>query len=81
MIECQELAGKIIRLCTIFEDGSDGPDLQIDFTDGTSFTVSLKANVSIEVKCLRDEGGQPQVLRDYTAPHLCGSMSCPQRRP
>jgi hypothetical protein len=70
MIECKELAGKVIRLCTIFEDGSDGPDLQIDFTDGTSFTVNLKTDVSIEAKCLRDEGGQPQVLKDYTAPAI-----------
>jgi hypothetical protein len=70
MIECKELAGKVIRLCTIFEDGSDGPDLQIDFTDGTSFTVSLKTDVSIEARCIRDEGGQPQVLQDYTAPAI-----------
>jgi len=67
MIECKELAGKVIRVCTIFEDGSDGPDLQMDFTDGTSFTVSLKTDVSLEAKCIRDEGGQPQVLKDYTA--------------
>lgn len=70
MIECKELAGKVIRLCTIFEDGSDGPDLQIDFTDGTSFTLSLKTSVSVEAKCLRAEGGQPQVLKDYTTPAI-----------
>lgn len=67
MIECKELAGKVIRACTIFEDGSDGPDLQMDFTDGTSFTVSLKTDVTLEAKCILDEGGQPQVLKDYTA--------------
>jgi hypothetical protein len=70
MIDCKELAGKVIHLCTIFEDGSEGPDLQIDFTDGTSFTVNLKTNVSVEAKCLRVEGGQPQVLHDYTAPAI-----------
>jgi hypothetical protein len=70
MIECKELTGKVIRQCTIFEDGSDGPDLQIDFTDGTSFTVSLKTDVSVEAKCLRVEGGQPQVLKDYTTPAI-----------
>lgn len=66
MIDCKELAGKVIRVCTIFEDGNDGPDLQMDFTDGTSFTVSLKTNVTIEVKSIRDDSGQPQVLHDYT---------------
>jgi hypothetical protein len=70
MIECKEIAGKVIHLCTIFEDGSYGPDLQIDFTDGTSFTVSLKTDVSIEAKCIRNEGGQPQVLTDYTTPAI-----------
>lgn len=30
------------------------------------FAVSLKTDVSIEAKCRRDEGGQPQVPRDYT---------------
>ena len=67
MIECKELAGKVIRVCTIFEDGNDGPDLQMDFTDGTSFTVSLKTDVTIEAKSIRDDGGEPQVLKDYTA--------------
>ena len=67
MIECKELAGKVVRLCAIFEDGSDGPDLQIDFTDGTSFTVSLRTAVSVDAKCLRGEGGEPQVLKEYTA--------------
>jgi hypothetical protein len=46
------------------------PDLQIDFTDGTSFNVSLKTDLSIEANCLRDEGGQPQVLKDYTTPAI-----------
>ena len=66
MIECKELAGKVIRSCTIFEDGSDGPDLQMDFTDGSSFTVNLRTDVTIEAKSIRDDGGQPQVLKDYS---------------
>lgn len=67
MIECKELTGKVIQLCTIFEESGDGPDLQIDFTDGTCFTVSLRANVSMEARCLRSAGGEPQLLHDYTA--------------
>ena len=66
MMECKELAGKVIRLCSLFEDGSDGPELQIDFTDGTSFTVGLKTQVSLEAQCVRNDGGEPQVLKDYT---------------
>lgn len=70
MIECKELVGKVIRLCILFEDGSNGPEVQIEFTDGTSFAVCLKTDVSLEAKCIRDEGGQPQVLKDYTTPSL-----------
>jgi hypothetical protein len=39
----------------------------MDFIDGTSFTVSLKTDVTIEAKSIRDDGGQPEVLKDYTA--------------
>ena len=59
--------GQVIRVCTIFEDGSDGPDLQMDFTDGTSFTVNLRTDITIEAKSIRVDGGPPQLLKDYTA--------------
>jgi hypothetical protein len=35
MAECKELAGKVIRAFTIFEDCHYGPDSQIGFADGT----------------------------------------------
>jgi hypothetical protein len=67
MIECKELAGKVVRLFTIFEDGHYGPDIQIEFTDGTRFSACLKAAVSIEASYSQDRGGQPQLLRDYSS--------------
>jgi hypothetical protein len=70
MTECKELAGKVIHRFTIFEDGNYGPDIQIEFTDGTSFSACLKTDISIEAKHLRNEGGQPQVLKDYTRPAI-----------
>ena len=66
MIESKELAGKVIRLCTLFADGPDGQDLQIDFTDGTSFAVSFRSSVDLEARCLQNDGGEPKVLKDYT---------------
>lgn len=69
MIECKDLAGKVVQACTIFEDGKEGPDVQLDFTDGTSFALNLRTKASIEAKCLSNDGGEPQTLRDYTA-HL-----------
>ena len=65
-MECKELAGKVVRVCNLYEDGSDGPELQIDFTDGTSFTMALKNQVTAEAKFLRSDGGEPQILKDYS---------------
>ena len=67
MIECKELAGKVIRLFTIFEDGHYGPDIQIEFTDGTRFSACLKTAISIESIYSQDQGGQPEILRDYSS--------------
>jgi hypothetical protein len=66
-MECKELAGKVIRACNLYEGAVDGPELQIDFTDDTSFAVSLRAQVSFEAKCVQNDGGEPKVLKDYTA--------------
>ena len=70
MIECKELAGKVIRVFTIFEDGHYGPDIQIEFTDGTRFSACLKPTVSIEAAYSQDQGGQPNILRDYSSPAI-----------
>jgi hypothetical protein len=64
MIQCNELAGKTVRQLTLYEDASCGPEVHIEFTDGTIFSANLKT--SLEAKCLRDEGGEPTVLHDYT---------------
>ena len=68
MIHCKELSDKVVRLLTIYEDGTYGPEVHIEFTDGTTFSACLKTNVSIEAKYIHDEGGEPSVLRDYSTP-------------
>ena len=65
MIQCTELAGKVIRECTIYEDGSNSPEVLIEFTDDTTFSVCLKTSVSVEAKSIRDEGGEPQILKVF----------------
>jgi hypothetical protein len=52
MIECKELAGNVIRICRIDKDGSNGPEIHIEFTDQTMFSVCLKTDISIETKSL-----------------------------
>jgi hypothetical protein len=70
MIECKDLAGKVVRSLTLYEDGSDGPEVSIDFTDGTNFTACLGFKLMLEAKTTLDEGGQPLVLKDYTTPAI-----------
>ncbi len=67
MITCDELASKVVRQLTIFEDGAYGPEVHIAFTDGTSFCACMRTNVSIEAKHIHDEGGEPRILRDYSS--------------
>ncbi len=68
MIQCPELAGKVVRAITLYEDDSDGPEVCIEFTDGVVFSANLKVAATLEASCTRDEGGQPKVLKDYTTP-------------
>ena len=70
MIECSDLAGKVVRSITLFEDGRYGPEITIDFEDGSSLNACLGIKMTLEAKWTRDEGGQPQVLKDYTAPAI-----------
>jgi hypothetical protein len=42
MIHCKELSDKVVRLLTIYEDGTYGPEVHIEFTDGTTFSACLK---------------------------------------
>ena len=72
MIECNDLAGKVVRSITLFEDGRYGPEITIDFEDGSSFNACLGVKMTLEAKWTRDEGGQPQVLKDYTTPAIPG---------
>jgi hypothetical protein len=67
VIECKQLAGKVIRDCSIYEGGSDGPEVLIEFTDDTTFSVCLKTVIAVEAKCIRDDGGQPQVVKTFTS--------------
>ena len=41
MVVCQEFIGKTIRSFTIYEDSIDGPEICIEFSDGTVFSSCL----------------------------------------
>jgi hypothetical protein len=67
MIECKELAGKVIRICRIDKDGSNGPEIHIEFTDQTIFSVYLKTDISIKTGSL-DERTRLRLVEDLDKP-------------
>jgi hypothetical protein len=66
MMECKELANKVVRKVTLYEEGDYGPEVNIEFTDGCHFNVCLKAEM--EARLTLDEGGEPRVLKSYSVP-------------
>lgn len=66
MVACQEVIGKTISSFTIYEDSIDGPEICIEFSDGTVFSSCLKTSTALEAKVTRNEGGHPRLLKDYS---------------
>ena len=65
MIDCKELIGKVVRQARIYENGDQGPEINLEFTDDSNFNVCLRNTV--DAKLTLDEGGQPRVLFDYSS--------------
>lgn len=65
MIECKELAGRIVRSVRLYEDGPYGPEVSMDFEDGTTFTATLHVRHVLEGKLTRDDGGEPIILQQH----------------
>jgi hypothetical protein len=68
MIECKEVAGRIVRSLKLFEDGPYGPEVGIEFEDGSTFTATLHARHVLEGKLTRDDGGEPVILHQCVTP-------------
>jgi hypothetical protein len=47
-IECPELSGKTIQILRIHRNTGDGTDVQIELTDGTSFTCCLSNQPAVK---------------------------------
>ena len=66
MIQCEEFVGKVVQTFSLFEDGPYGPEINIEFTDGTSFNSCVRTSVAMEAKLLRNSSGQSEVLKDFS---------------
>jgi hypothetical protein len=64
-VECPELSGKTIQTLRIHRDTGDGTDVQIELTDGTSFTCCLSNQPAVKAALYRGGVGTPRTIRDY----------------
>jgi hypothetical protein len=64
-VECSELSGKTIQTLRIYKDGSDGTEIQIQLTDGTSFSCCVSHPPAVTASLYQCGVGAPKVLRDY----------------
>jgi hypothetical protein len=64
-VECPELSGKTIRTLRIHKDVGEGTNVQIDLTDGTSFSCCLSIRQCVEAFLFRGGAGTPETIRSY----------------
>ena len=68
MVRCETLAGKVIQTFSLYQDGPYGPEISIEFTDGTVFNSCLRTATTLEAKLLRNTQGGSEVVEDFSTP-------------
>ena len=63
-VECPELSGKTIQSLRLYKD-SDATEIQIQFTDGTSFACSVCHSAAVTASLFKGGVGTPEILRTY----------------
>jgi hypothetical protein len=64
-IDCPEMTGKTIELLRIHRDVGEGTSVQIELTDGTSFTCYVLVRPAVEASLYKGGVGAPQTIRAY----------------
>ena len=64
---CLELEGKVVQSCFLYHDGPYGPEILIEFTDGTVFNSCLKTSSTLEAKLLQKTSDEAELLKDFSA--------------
>ena len=64
-VECPELSGKTIQTLRIHKNTGDGTNVQIELTDGTSFSCCLSTRPSVEASLYRGGVGTPETIHSY----------------
>lgn len=64
-IQVPEVEGKTIRSMRLTLTSTAETEIQIDFTDGTSFTNSTCPRVEFEAELYIGGSGEPQIIKKY----------------
>jgi hypothetical protein len=64
-VECPEMSGKTIQTLRIYKDTGDGTEIQLNLTDGTSFSYSVCHPPDAKATLYKGGVGTPLVIRDY----------------
>lgn len=64
-IQVPEVEGKTIRSMRLTTTSSAETEIQIDFTDGTSFTSSTCPRVEFDAELYIGGSGEPQIIKKY----------------
>jgi hypothetical protein len=64
-VECPELSGKTIQTLRIHKNTGDGTNVQIELTDGTSFSCCLSSRPTVEACLYRGGVGTPETIHSY----------------
>ena len=64
-VECPEMSGKTIQTLRIYKDTGDGAEIQLNLTDGTSFSYSVCHSPDAKATLYKGGVGAPLVIRDY----------------
>jgi hypothetical protein len=64
-VDCPEMTGKTIQLLRIHRDKGEGTSVQIELTDGTSFTCYVLTKPKVEATLYKGGVGEPEAIRNY----------------
>jgi hypothetical protein len=64
-VECPDLSGKTIQTFRIYKDSDDGTEIQIDLTDGTSFSCNVCHSPTVTASWFKGGVGSPEILQEY----------------
>jgi hypothetical protein len=64
-IDCPEMTGKTIQLLRLHRNAGEGPSVQIELTDGTSFTCYVSVRSTVEASLYKGGVGTPETIRAY----------------